>query len=245
MSPAKGTIPKPPTPPAGDGAPAETGPENLAGRKFPCAQCGAKLDFDPTKQDLKCPYCGHEQVIEKSNVAVEEHDYETFLRQQLELNQTTIAGRSSEVRCTGCGAIILLEDKVVTEKCPYCTTHLENKPVEAAAMIPPESLLPFRHDSKKAREAFDRWIASMWFAPNELRQLANLGQPSGVYLPFWTYDSMTFSRYHGQRGDDYTTTDIYTDSQGNTQTRTVTHTRWTSVSGQVQHFFDDVLICAS
>jgi len=72
-----------------------------------------------------------------------------------------------------------------------------------------------------------------------------LGQLSGVYLPFWTYDSMTLSRYHGQRGDNYTTTQTYTDSQGRTQTRVVTLTRWTSVSGQVQYFFDDVLICAS
>jgi hypothetical protein len=29
------------------------------------------------------------------------------------------------------------------------------------------------------------------------------------------------------------------------RTRTVTKTRWTSVSGNVQHFFDDVLICGS
>jgi hypothetical protein len=30
-----------------------------------------------------------------------------------------------------------------------------------------------------------------------------------------------------------------------TRTRTVTRTRWYSVSGQVQHFFDDVLVCGS
>jgi hypothetical protein len=60
---------------------------------------------------------------------------------------------------------------------------------------------------------------------------------------------MTYSQYSGQRGDDYTATETYTetDSDGNTQTktRTVVHTRWTWVSGEVQHFFDDVLVCAS
>jgi hypothetical protein len=145
--------------------------------------------------------------------------------------------------------MILLEDKLVTDKCPYCATHLENKPESAEAMIAPESLLPFGMEQRKARAEFEKWIDGLWFAPNELKKLADLGQFSGVYVPFWTYDSMTYSDYTGQRGDDYTTTETYveTDSDGNqhTRTRTVVHTNWTWVSGQVQHFFDDVLICAS
>jgi hypothetical protein len=60
---------------------------------------------------------------------------------------------------------------------------------------------------------------------------------------------MTYTSYTGQRGDDYQTSESYTelDANGNTvtKTRSVTQTRWTWVSGEVQHFFDDVLICAS
>jgi predicted RNA-binding Zn-ribbon protein involved in translation (DUF1610 family) len=218
-----------------------------AGRKFPCKNCGAKLDFDPSVKALKCPYCGHVEKIDATG-EVTEHDYEGYLKHHAGAN-ITIANRSEQVRCTGCGAMILLEDKLVTDKCPYCATHLENKPESAEAMIAPESLLPFGVEQRKARAAFEQWIAGLWFAPNELKKLADLGQFSGVYVPFWTYDSMTYSDYTGQRGDDYTTTETYveTDSDGNqhTRTRTVVHTNWTWVSGQVQHFFDDVLICAS
>ena len=51
------------------------------------------------------------------------------------------------------------------------------------------------------------------------------------------------------RGDDYTTTETYTerDASGNTVTRDA-HRRphqLDSVSGEVQHFFDDVLVCGS
>src|SRR5262249_9700549 len=50
-------------------------------------------------------------------------------------------------------------------------------------------------------------------------------------------------------GDDYQATETYTetDADGNTstKTRTVTRTNWTWVSGEVQHFFDDVLVCGS
>lgn len=218
-------------------------------RKFPCPACGAKLDFNPNEQALQCPYCGHRKEIEADSTAtIEEHDYEEFL-ERLASAETTIQGRSQEVRCGGCGAVVILEDKVATDRCPFCTSSLESEPEPAHAMIPPESLLPFAIDDRKARTLFNHWISGLWFAPTSLKQLANLGQLAGIYLPYWTYDSMTDSVYHGMRGDDYTDIEHYTttDEKGNlvTRTRTVIRTRWTPVSGRVQHFFDDVLIYAS
>ncbi len=74
-------------------------------------------------------------------------------------------------------------------------------------------------------------------------------QIQGIYLPFWTYDCQTTSHYRGERGDYYTVTETYTetDSDGNpeTKTRQVQKTRWTSVSGYVNRFFDDVLVAGT
>ena len=216
------------------------------GRKFPCKQCGARLDFDPSERALKCPYCGHVEEIAPTKSGVVEHDYAAAL-DKIPADQGTIAGRSSEVRCPGCGAMVLIEDNVETLSCPFCATHLENVPRHRCG----------RHDSagvacwqlgvtqRQAIEAFNAWIKSRWFAPNNLKEMANLGQLSGVYIPFWTYDSMTYTHYTGQRGDDYWETESYTDSEGKRQTRQVRRTRWTYVSGEVDHFFDDVLVCAS
>ncbi len=216
-----------------------------AGRKFPCPSCGARLDFDPSARGLKCPYCGYEQKIERGDKAeVAEREYGEYLDRE-EARGKAIPGRSSETRCTGCGANVLLEDNIATERCPFCATHLENKPEAAHAMIPPESLLPFAVDLRDARTEFEKWIHSLWFAPNALKRLAALGQLTGVYVPYWTYDAMTITFYEGQRGEDYTTTQTYTDAQGNRQTRTVVHTNWYPVQGEVRHFFDDVLLCGS
>src|SRR4029078_9619899 len=93
------------------------------------------------------------------------------------------------------------------------------------------------------------WLGGLWFAPTALKQLANLGQLNGVYLPYWTYDAMTYSFSDGERGDDYTET-IWvteTDSEGKSRqvAQTVVRTRWTSVAGQVPHFFDHALVCSS
>jgi len=218
------------------------------GRKFPCKNCGARLDFDPSApggRSLKCPYCGYVEQIAPSQIKVTEHDYAQALA-KVATTTGTIEGRSSQVRCPGCGAMVLLEDKVQTDQCPFCATHLENAAHETAqAMICPESLLPFHLAQRQAIDAFNAWIATRWFAPNNLKQLANLGQLSGVYMPFWTYDSMTYTHYTGQRGDDYWETEYYTDSEGHRQSRQVVRTRWTFVAGEVDHFFDDVLVCAS
>lgn len=225
-----------------------------AGRKFPCKNCGARLDFDPSQRALKCPYCGFVEEIAPTTAKVQEHDYAGALKKLSEHAETkdagTIAGRKEEVRCPGCGAQVLLEDNVQTDKCPFCATHLENaQRTQAQDAICPECLLPFKVSQRDAIGAFNKWISALWFAPGNLKAMANIGQLSGIYLPYWTYDSMSYTHYTGQRGDDYWETETYTETnaqgQSETKTRQVQRTRWTYVSGEVDHFFDDVLVCAS
>jgi DNA-directed RNA polymerase subunit RPC12/RpoP len=220
-----------------------------AGRKFPCPSCGARLDFDPNARGLACPYCGYRQKIAQlADAEVKEQDYEAYLFRE-EAHGERVEGRSTQTRCTGCGAVVLLEDKVATDRCPFCNTHLENTHESAEKMIRPEGVLPFAVDLRTARDAFTRWLEGLWFAPTELKKVAALGQLSGVYLPYWTYDSMTYTVYDGQRGDDYQDTRYVTQRLADGTTRevaqTVTRTEWTNVSGEVQHFFDDVLVCGS
>ncbi len=219
------------------------------GKLFPCLNCGAKVEFDPRERALKCPYCGHTSNVEDGGGEVEERSFNEYASKLVLGNVGGIAGRSTQTKCSGCGAMVLLEDKVVTDTCPFCSTHLENKPEDVEGMIPPESVIPFAVDLRHARESFAKWLGGLWFAPSELKKVANLGQLAAVYLPYWTYDAMTYTKYHGMRGDDYQETEYYTekDTNGNevSRSRTVTKTHWYSVSGEVQHFFDDVLVCGT
>ena len=77
----------------------------------------------------------------------------------------------------------------------------------------------FSDDRPRSCASFEKWIRGLWFAPTELKSIAALGQLNGIYVPHWTYDAMTYARYVGQRGDNYTETESYTDSQGKKQTR--------------------------
>jgi hypothetical protein len=69
-----------------------------------------------------------------------------------------------------------------------------------------------------------------------------------MYVPYWTYDADTTTSYRGERGDDYQVQESYRTVENGEEverTRTVTKTRWTSASGVVSRFFDDVLVLAS
>ena len=76
--------------------------------------------------------------------------------------------------------------------CPICMAVTAVQPLKPEAiehLIAPESLLPFSVSDREARDRFNKWLHSLWFAPTELRQLANLGQFGSVYAPYWTYDA--------------------------------------------------------
>src|SRR2546427_10725674 len=70
-------------------------------------------------------------------------------------------------------------------------------------------------------------------------------QVQATFLPHWTFDSKTVSDYTFFFFNDTATTEIYTDSDGNTQTRQVQHTRWYPASGRVSREFDDLLVPAT
>jgi hypothetical protein len=101
----------------------------------------------------------------------------------------------------------------------------------------------------KADAAFRAWIASLWFAPGDVKRLAAVDASlAGVYVPYWTYDCETTTDYVGQRGDAYYTTETFTamvNGRPQVQTRQVRRIRWSSARGTVHNSFDDILVLAT
>ncbi|MEW6470581.1 MAG: hypothetical protein AB1458_16845 [Bacteroidota bacterium] len=211
-----------------------------------CTDCGAVLKFAPGTTHLKCEYCGAQNNIVSESAAetvVEEIDFERFL------SEANLGAEQKEqihtVKCNSCGASSTLKPNVTADNCPFCDTPLVLKNESTSTIVKPKYLLPFAFDNKKALEAFRKWVAGLWFAPNDLKLYANNpDRLNGMYMPYWTYDSDTYSNYTGMRGvnrtESYTTT-----VNGKTQTRTRTVTDWYPCSGSVSNDFDDVLVLAS
>ena len=217
VAPAKADAQSDPRP-GGDDAPSFI-------KTFPCVSCGAKLSFAPGTRELRCEFCGAENEIAENDERVEELDLATWLK-ALE-GQHESAGEEL-LKCDKCGAEQRLDRALFASKCAFCGAGIVSKSY-AGRLVKPRSIIPFQLDRRGAQEAFRKWLRWRWLAPGDLKRYAQSDASlMGVYLPFWTYDCQTSTAYTGQRG-----------------TKRDKSTSWTSVSGQVDHFFDDVIVAAS
>jgi DNA-directed RNA polymerase subunit RPC12/RpoP len=212
------------------------------GQTYPCEGCGAQVEFAPGTTALRCPYCGHEQQVVAVPRQVREHRYEEVA--DLPAKARAAVG-ANVLECRTCGARTASD--ALAGRCQFCGAPLIADPA-AGDQIAPEGVLPFAVDRGAVRTALTDWVSSRRFAPSSLRKVSAAESLRGTYLPHWTYDAGTRSRYVGERGDHYWETETYTetvDGQSRTQTRQVRKTRWRRASGEVARDFDDVLVPAT
>lgn len=213
-------------------------------RVFPCESCGADLEFSIGQQRMQCPYCGFTKEIEfRDGAQIEEQDFQATLErlEKQHLEGQTEETDNQEVHCESCGGTVMFTGTLTSQNCPWCDAPIQRERVHSAThRIPVDGVLPFLVEKPKAQRLLKEWIGSRWFAPNEFRQKGIDGRFDGIYLPFWTYDSLTFNVYVGLRGEDYTVVV----GSGKNQ-RTESRTNWYPASGKFQRFFDDVLISAA
>ena len=213
------------------------------GRMFPCEGCGADLKFNIGAQALKCPYCSHEKRIEIAETAPEiEHDFHATLGRLVDQRREKgQALEGAEVRCDSCGAIVVFSETLTSTHCSHCGSPIQRKDVhQAENRVPVDAMLAFRVERRTAREHMKEWVKSRWFAPNEFLERGIEGKFNGIYLPFWTYDTLTSNWYSGMRGVHY-----WVSVGSGKNRRMVRRTRWYPASGSFQRFFDDVLVCAA
>ncbi|ANM32231.1 hypothetical protein ABI59_12650 [Acidobacteria bacterium Mor1] len=226
----------------------EVEPEGPTSRTFPCEACGGELEFHIGAQTLRCPFCGEVKDLDQDpETAVREQDYAAMLERLREMraredDDAAAAGADDlkEIRCDACGANVQFQGTLTARHCSYCGVPLQLEKVhEATDRVPVDGVLPFLVDKKTAAANLRKWVKSRWFAPGDFLKRGADGRFDGVFIPYWTFDSATRTAYTGQRGDHY-----YVTQGSGKNKRRVRRTRWRSVSGRFQRFFDDVLVIA-
>ncbi|WP_435311571.1 TFIIB-type zinc finger domain-containing protein [Primorskyibacter sedentarius] len=212
--------------------------------RFPCDQCGADMRFDPDAGQLVCDHCGNTSEVAQSGPwtgGIREIDFDRAVRgdmSEAEIEETRVT------KCPNCGASVEFDADIHATECPFCATPVVTD-TGAHRHIKPRALLPFRLSQEEARTAMNDWLGGLWFAPGGLKDYARKGRKmNGIYVPYWTFDADTKSRYRGERGTVYYETRTVT-REGKTEQVRVQKIRWRSVSGRVARFFDDVLVLAS
>lgn len=212
--------------------------------RFPCDTCGSDLRYDPQSGDLKCDHCGNVQSIGTVWTTARQI---AELDLQRALSRTLDAAEMEETRvsaCPNCGAQVEFDPDAQAAECPFCATPVVID-TGVHRHIKPRAVLPFGIKEEAARDAMTDWLGALWFAPNGLQAYARKGRKmEGIYVPYWTYDAQSDTRYTGERGTVYYETRTVMRDGKRTQVR-VAKVRWRSVSGRVSRFFDDVLVLAS
>lgn len=218
--------------------------------RWPCAKCGAQLRYAPGQTSLTCDYCGLVQEITPEAPgsrarALQELDLARGLRDDLS-GADMVEVRTTS--CPNCGAKVEVTGATHATECPFCATPVVLD-TGTERQIKPQAVVPFVLTEGEARQAMIRWMGSLWFAPGTLLEYARKGRAlSGIYVPFWTFDADTASRYSGERGEYYyetRTVNVRVNGRMERREERVRKTRWYSASGRVSRDFDDVLVMAS
>jgi len=200
-----------------------------------CPQCGGVMDFDPSTGGLYCPYCDYKEEIPVQNAAGDEK------AEELDFNKAEFTGNcdwgasKKTVTCKSCGATSVYDALEVASECPYCGS---NQVMEAndVTTLAPNGVVPFKITAKEAGSRFINWLGKKWFAPKAAKQSAKADSFTGIYLPYWTFDTQTHSTYTGEYGKDRKV------KQGDEE-KTVTD--WYRTTGVYDEFIDDELICGT
>lgn len=211
-------------------------------RKHPCPKCGGDAEWNATKQALACPFCGTvlppEEGENPSGAAIVEHDLEAALAVAPTADPAAEAATKS-VKCESCQAISVFDSTRVAQRCDFCGSPSIVPVTDLGDTITPESLLPVVIPETQVRDQLREWYGSRWFAPTKLKRAALTDTLHGIYLPYWTFDAHVDAQWTAESGYHYYETETYRDSDGETATREVQHTRWEDSAGQIEHYFDD------
>ena len=218
--------------------PQAIGTEKKTDRK--CPSCSGTMEYDPATGGMLCPYCGHTEEIEithgtKNDTAVAEQDFWSATNTE----SYDWGAEKRTVTCKMCSAVLVYDALQNSDVCPYCGSNqvIVN---EDDKTMRPGGVVPFQITDKQAGELFYNWIKKKWFCPSVAKKTAQAGKFSGIYLPYWTFDTQTYSTYTGQYGKEHTVRRRVGDHD-----ETHTEIRWYPTSGSYSLFVDDYPVLAS
>lgn len=216
--------------------PAPSGERHQPVVVFNCPQCGGMAAYDIKEGSLTCMYCGHKESAQHSVVGTKADKFE-FRVETMERAALGWGESRQEINCQNCGSRISVPPNELTHTCVFCDSNKVIQREVPQEVLRPRYLIPFQLEATACQKIFDQWLGDHWLTPKSLQELANLREFTGIYLPFWTFDTVTKADWKAQVGHPETE-EYYED--GKWKTRTVIEWRWES--GHVQERFTNKLI---
>ncbi len=208
-------------------------------RTFKCRHCGGDISYSATERQLTCPYCGGSQALTAEEVGQAAPEFE-FTLSAMERARYGWGEERRELVCESCGAVVAIAPDALTSTCTFCGSHRVHARDITGAMLRPTALIPFAVDQDRLRMQVADWLGRGWMHPPELRDVRALREPTGVYLPFWTFDANISAVWKAEVGT--VRTERYREG-GEWKTRTVIDWDWRS--GRVRLPINDHLVAGT
>ena len=202
-----------------------------------CPQCHSQMKYSAEHQLLYCNQCAYKEDFERGQDKIVEQDLNAIL-QSAQSNTFKPSDLDKKViECQACHSQIMISPDTVYVRCSFCGSEKINATAYNQNLIQPQGIIPFKITQQYARDSFNKWIREGWFRPNALKSAAMLDSLKGIYLPFWTFDAKTYTRWSGEAGHYY-----YVTVERNGQQVQERRIEWRPRSGDFNYSFDDVLI---
>lgn len=161
--------------------------------EYKCPCCGGAIEFDPSIQKMKCPFCDTE--FETETLRAYDDDLKGVGEDDMRWDRP--AGGSwqededsslASYVCSSCGGEIICDVNTSASSCPYCgnpvvmTGNLKGE-------LKPDLIIPFKLDKKAAREALIKHLKGKTLLPKIFRDENHIDEVKGVYVPFWLFDT--------------------------------------------------------
>jgi predicted RNA-binding Zn-ribbon protein involved in translation (DUF1610 family) len=204
--------------------------------EFKCPQCGGLTAYSAQDGGLTCTYCAYYEPPAKAPVGKGAQEFE-FTVETMDRAAHGWGEARKELECQSCGSIASLSLDSLTHTCAFCGSNKVIQRQASQDILRPWFLIPFKVDPAACHNLTRQWMGSSWMTPASLKNLARVADFNGVYLPYWTFDSVTSAAWKAEVG--HTRTERYREG-GEWKERTVVDWRWES--GQVQLNIDDLIV---
>lgn len=177
-------------------------------QKMSCEYCGAKISPEDTvATDV---FLNSEAMKQE---AVRDEEISSQSGADLGVPDTEASGESSEVQgsetaaheffseeetvqfvCGSCGAAVITDTNTSATFCAFCGSPaiITERLVEARK---PDYVLPFKYGREKAIESFFKWCKAGRFTPIDFVKNENVEKMTGLYVPFWLFNSVVDMNY--------------------------------------------------
>ena len=204
--------------------------------EFKCPQCGATTAYSVEDGGLKCSHCGYYSPPENKTVGRQAGELE-FTIETLQQAERGWGETRNELECQTCGARTSVPVEALTHTCPFCGSNQVIQRQAPTDIIRPRFLIPFSIETRQCQNISRQWLGSSWMTPKTLQRIADQELFTGIYLPYWTFDTTATAAWKAEVG--HTETERYYEN-GQWKERMVIRWRWES--GQVTKPFDDLLV---